>query len=97
MSVVTLLALVSITTTVGAEETTREARVEVTIPQSGNVMGVGFNFLWMMSLTTNKIIRINPDDNSVTEMPSLERLVHSLMPAWLWEKVPFGCLTPAVR
>ena len=68
-SLVTLLALVSVTTAVGAEEATREARVEATIPQTGNVMGVGFDSLWMMSLATNKLIRINLDDNSVTEIP----------------------------
>ena len=48
MAVVMLLALASVATTVGAEETTREVRVEATIPQSGNVMGVGFDSLWMM-------------------------------------------------
>ena len=64
-----LLALASVVTAVGAEETTREADVEATIPQSGNVMGVGFDSLWMMSLTTNKLVRIDPGDNSVTEIP----------------------------
>jgi virginiamycin B lyase len=64
-----LLALASVTATAGAEETTREARVEATISQSGNVMGVGFDSLWMMSLTTNKLVRINPGDNSATEIP----------------------------
>ena len=58
MSVVMLLALVSVATTVGAEEITRDARIEATIPQSGNVMGVGFDSVWMMSLTTNKLVRI---------------------------------------
>jgi hypothetical protein len=69
MSAVLLLALVSVSTTVGAEEITREARIEATIPQSGNVMGVGFNSVWMMDLTTKKLVRINPGDNSVTEIP----------------------------
>src|ERR1700735_1107612 len=70
MPIVMLLALVSVTTTtIRAEETTREARVEATIPQSGNVMGVGFGSLWMMSLTTNKVIRIDLGDNSVKEIP----------------------------
>jgi streptogramin lyase len=64
-----LLALASVSPTVGAEETTREARVEATIPQSGNVMGVGFDSLWMINLSTNKLVRINPGDNSVTEIP----------------------------
>jgi virginiamycin B lyase len=69
MPIVMLLALVSVTTTtIRAEETTREARVEAVIPQSGNVMGVGFGSLWMMSLATNKLVRINPDDSSVTEI-----------------------------
>ena len=68
MSVIMLLALVSVPNTAGAEEVTRDARIEATIPQSGNVMGVGFKSLWMMSLTTNKLVRINPDDNSVTEI-----------------------------
>ena len=64
-----LLALASVTATAGAEETTREARVEATIWQAGNVMGVGCDALWMMSLTTNKLVRINPGDNSATEIP----------------------------
>ena len=71
MSVVMLLALVSVPNTAGAEEVTRDARIEATIPQSGNVMGVGFDSVWMMNLTTNKLIRIHPDDNSVTEIPIL--------------------------
>ena len=49
LSVVMLLALASVTSASGAEETAREVRIEATIPQSGNVMGVGFNSLWMMS------------------------------------------------
>ena len=28
-----------------------------------------FNSVWMMNLATNKLIRIHPDDNSVTEIP----------------------------
>jgi hypothetical protein len=55
---VLLLALVSASTTVGAEETTREARVEATIQQPGFSMADGFGSVWMMSLTTNKLIRI---------------------------------------
>jgi streptogramin lyase len=66
-----LLALVSVPNTAGAEEVTRDARIEATIPQSGNVMGVGFDSVWMMNLATNKLIRIHPDDNSVTEIPIL--------------------------
>ena len=69
MSAVVALALILVTTAVGAEETAREAHVEATIPQSGDVMGVGFDSLWMMSLTTNKLVRINPGDNSATEIP----------------------------
>jgi streptogramin lyase len=69
MSVVVLLALALVTTTVGAEETTREARVEATILKFGNVMGVGFDSLWMMSPGTNKFVRINLVDNSTTEIP----------------------------
>jgi virginiamycin B lyase len=68
MSVVMLLALTSVTTPVVAEETTREARIEATIPQPGNVMGLGFDSLWMMNLATNNLIRIDTDDNSVTEI-----------------------------
>jgi virginiamycin B lyase len=64
-----LLALASVTIAVGADETTREAHVEAAIPQPGNVMAVGFDSLWMMGLTTNKLVRINPGDNSVTEIP----------------------------
>jgi virginiamycin B lyase len=67
MSVAMLLALVSVTTTVGGEETTREARVEATIPQPGFVMATGFDSVWMMNLATDKLIRINSSDNSVTE------------------------------
>ena len=69
LSAVLLLALVSVSAMVGAEETSREASVEATIPQSGFVMGAGFDSVWMMSLTTNRLIRINPGDNSVTEIP----------------------------
>jgi len=68
LSVVMLLALASVTSASGAEETAREVRIEATIPQSGNVMGVGFDSLWMMSLTTKKLVRINPDDNSVRDI-----------------------------
>jgi len=68
MSVVMLLALVSVADTAEAEEATRDARIERTISQSGNVMGVGFDSVWMMSLETKKLIRINPGDNSVTEI-----------------------------
>ncbi len=71
VSVVMLLALVSAPNTAGAEEVPRDARIEATIPQSGNVMGVGFDSAWMMNLATNKLIRIHPDDNSVTEIPIL--------------------------
>jgi virginiamycin B lyase len=63
--------LVSVSTSVRADETTPEAHVEATIPQSGNVMGAGFDSVWMMNLATNKLIRIHPDDNSVTEIPIL--------------------------
>jgi streptogramin lyase len=69
MFVVILLALASISPTVGAQETIREASIEATIPQAGFVMAVGFDSLWMMSLATNKLVRINPGDNSVTEIP----------------------------
>jgi virginiamycin B lyase len=67
---VLMLALVSASTMVGAEETIREARVEATLPQSGTVIGVGFDSLWMMDTATNKkLVRIHIDDNSVTEIP----------------------------
>ena len=69
MLAVLMLALVSASTTVGAEETTREARVEATIPQPGFFMAAGFNSVWMMNLATNKLIRINPGDNLATEIP----------------------------
>ena len=71
MLAVLLLALVSTSTTVGAEETDREARIEATIPRSGFFMVAGFDSVWMMDLATNKLIRIHPDDNSVTEIPFL--------------------------
>jgi streptogramin lyase len=71
MSVVMLLALVSVANTAGAEEIVGDARIEATIPQTGNVMGVGFDSVWMMSLETKKLLRINPSDNSVTEIPIL--------------------------
>jgi hypothetical protein len=57
--------------TMGLRKTTPEAHVEATIPQSGYVMGAGFGIVWMMNLATNKLIRIHPDDNSVTEIPIL--------------------------
>jgi hypothetical protein len=69
VAVVMLLALASVATTVGAEETLREVRVEATIPLSGYVMDVGFDAVWMMSLETSKLVRINPGDNSVAEIP----------------------------
>ena len=66
-----LLALVAGTGIAGAEEITRDVRIEATFPQAGNVMTVGFDSVWMMNPTTNKLIRIHPDDNSVTEIPVL--------------------------
>ena len=92
-----LLTLASVTTTVGAEETIREVRVEATIPQSGNVMVVGFDSLWMMSMTTSKLVRINPDDNRPRKFPSLEQVFHSLVRVWPWEKAPSGCRIPIAR
>jgi len=62
------MALASVATA-GAEGTIRDARVETTLPQAGTVMGVGFDSLWMMNTTTNKLVRISTDDNSVTEIP----------------------------
>ena len=69
MSVVMLLALVSVTNTAGAEEVTRDARIEATLPRAGTVMVAGFDSLWMMNTTTNKLDRIHIGDNSVTEIP----------------------------
>ena len=66
---VLLLLLVSVSTSVRCDVIIQEAHVEATIPQSGNVMGVGFDAVWMMSLATKKLIRIHPHDNSVTEIP----------------------------
>src|SRR5262245_31485060 len=71
MLAVLLLALVSASTTVGAEETDREARIEATIPRSGFFMVAGFDSVWIVDVATNKLIRIHPDDNSVTEIPIL--------------------------
>lgn len=69
MSVVMLLVLVSVAPAVSAEEATREARVEATLPRPGTVMVAGFDSLWMMNTTTNKLDRIHTGDNSVTEIP----------------------------
>ena len=69
IAVAVLFALASVTATAGAEEAIPEARVEATIPQTGFVMGIGFDSVWMMGLATNKLVRINPGDNSVTEVP----------------------------
>jgi DNA-binding beta-propeller fold protein YncE len=67
--VVMLLALVASTATVTGEEITQEVRVEGTIPQPGHDMATGFDSVWMVGLGTSKLIRINPSDNSVTEIP----------------------------
>jgi virginiamycin B lyase len=69
MSVVMLLALVSVANTAGAEEVTRDTRIEATLPLAGTVMVAGFDSLWMMNTTTNKLDRIHMGDNSVTEIP----------------------------
>jgi streptogramin lyase len=62
------LALVSATATVTGKEITQEARVEATIPQLSHDMATAFDSVWMMGLGTRKLIRINPSDNSVTEI-----------------------------
>jgi hypothetical protein len=67
--VVLLLALVSITNTAMPGEVIRDARIEATLPRSGTVMVAGFDSLWMMNTTTNKLDRIHMGDNSVTEIP----------------------------
>jgi virginiamycin B lyase len=67
--VVLLLGLVSVTNTAAPEEVNRDARIEVTLPRSGTVMVAGFDSLWMMDTTTNKLDRIHMGDNSVTEIP----------------------------
>jgi len=69
ISVVMLLALASTSTTAVADETNRETHVEATLPQAGTVMVAGFGSLWMMSTATNRLVRIHPGDNSVTEIP----------------------------
>jgi streptogramin lyase len=68
-AVAMLFALASVTAKAGTGEMIPEARVEATIPQTGFVMGVGFDSIWMMGLATNKLIRINAGDNSITETP----------------------------
>lgn len=68
IAVAALLALASVTATVGTEGASLEATVEATIPQVGFVMATGFDSVWMMNLATTKLIRINPHDNSVTEI-----------------------------
>src|SRR4051812_27172873 len=69
MSVVMLLALASVTNTVWAEDVTREARIEATLPRAATIMVAGFDSLWMMNTTTNKLDRIHTSDNSITEIP----------------------------
>ncbi len=69
MSVVMLLALVSVTNTAAAEDVTRDARIEATFPRAGTVMVAGFDSLWMMNTTTNQLNRFHTGDNSVTEIP----------------------------
>src|SRR5690349_5157381 len=69
MSVVMLLALVSITNAAWAEEVTRGARIEAMLPRAGTVMVAGFDSLWMMNTTTNKLDRVHIGDNSITEIP----------------------------
>ena len=50
-----------------AEDLAGGLSVEATIPRSGDFMGFGFDSLWMMSGTV--LIRVNPSDNSVVEIP----------------------------
>ena len=54
MLAVLLLGLVSASTTAGTEKSTRETRVEATIPQPGFFMAAGFDSVWMMNLATSK-------------------------------------------
>jgi streptogramin lyase len=44
-----------------------EVSIEATIPRAGDFLGFGFDSLWMMSGI--ELLRINPSDNSVTEIP----------------------------
>ena len=69
IAVFALLALTTVSATVVAEETIREAVVEATLPQPGTVMVAGFDSLWMMDTMTNNLARIHPGNNSVTEIP----------------------------
>jgi virginiamycin B lyase len=50
-----------------AVEFAGEVTIEATIPRAGDFLGFGFDSLWMMNGT--KLLRINPSDNSVTEIP----------------------------
>ena len=45
------IAVMFWTNTVRADEILPDARIEATIPQFGNGMGVGFNSVWIMSST----------------------------------------------
>lgn len=48
---------------------TEPVRIEATIAQPGSFIAAGFDALRIMSLETNKLIRVNPSENSVTEIP----------------------------
>ncbi|MER8602076.1 hypothetical protein NKH09_30395 [Mesorhizobium sp. M1339] len=49
------------------EEKPPEVLIEATIERGGDFLAFGFDSLWMMS--GRKLVRINPDDNSVTDIP----------------------------
>lgn len=69
MAIAALLGLASAAITARAEEAAREVNAEATLPQAGTVMAVGFESVWLMNTTTNKLVRIRTDDDSVTEIP----------------------------
>ncbi|MER8819673.1 hypothetical protein NKH70_07575 [Mesorhizobium sp. M0991] len=53
--------------TPAAPEKPPEVLIEATIERGGDFLAFGFDSLWMMS--GRKLVRINPDDNSVADIP----------------------------
>ena len=60
-------ALSTLACLTAAAETAPEAHIEAVVPRYGVFMSVGFDSVW--TIHSNKLVRINPADNSVTDIP----------------------------